>query len=138
MSEQPAQPAQPAQPEQPEHPAQPAVRLPPHLQHLQHLRGDELVDAVRKEYTSQATEFIMRQTDYDEETACKLLHEFKDPMKVVSHYLGVQPKPEPPAKTKNQMKYGEIRNFMDYGARQYNMQNERRKALQRQQEHNGL
>jgi len=92
------------------------------------------MEAIRNEYTSQATAFIMRQTDYDQETACKLLHEFKDPMKVVSNYLGIQPKPDPPAKTKNQMKYGEIRNFMDYGARQYNMQNERRKALQGQQE----
>jgi hypothetical protein len=32
------------------------------------------------------------------------------------------------------MKYGEIRKFMDFGARQYNLQNERRKYIQQQQQ----
>jgi hypothetical protein len=111
------------------------IRLPPHLQHLQHLQGDELKEAVHKEYVSQAMAFIMRQTEYDEETAFKQLCELKDPVKVVSEYLGVKPRSEPGPQTKNQMKYGEIRKFMDFGARQYNLQNERRKALQRQQQH---
>ena len=98
-----------------------SVRLPPHLQHLQHLQGDELKEAVHKEYVSQAMAFILRQTDYDEETAFKQLCEWKDPVKVVSEYLGVKPHLDPQAKpqSKNQMKYGEIRKFMDFGARQY-------------------
>lgn len=77
--------------------------------------------------------FIMRQTEYDEETAFKQLCELKDPVKVVSEYLGVKPRLEPDPKTKNQMKYGEIRKFMDFGARQYNLQNERRKQQQQQE-----
>jgi len=112
----------------------PQIRLPPHLQHLQHLQGDELKDAVHKEYVSQAMAFIARQTEYDEETAFKRLCELKDPVKVVSEYLGVKPRSEPDPKTKNQMKYGEIRKFMDFGARQYNLQNERRKYIQQQQQ----
>jgi len=78
--------------------------------------------------------FILRQTEYDEETAFKRLCELKDPVKVVSEYLGVKPKVDAQPKTKNQMKYGEIRKFMDYGARQYNLQAERRKLIQQQQE----
>jgi hypothetical protein len=122
---------QPSQPQPQPQPLQ--VRLPPHLQHLQNLQGDELKEAITKEYFHQAMAFILRQTEYDEETAAKRLHELKDPVKVVSEYLGVKPKPEPEPKTKNQMKYGEIRKFMDFGARQYNMQkelNEQRKKYQ--------
>ena len=115
-------------------PQQPQIRLPPHLQHLQHLQGDELKQAIHKEYTGQAMTFIMRQTDYDEETAFKQLCELKDPVKVVSEYLGVKPRSELIPKTKNQMKYGEIRRFMDFGARQYNMKKERQKILEKQQE----
>jgi TATA-binding protein-associated factor Taf7 len=112
--------------------------LPPHLQHLQHLQGDELKKAIHNEYVSQAMSFILRQTEYDEETAFKRLCELKDPVKVVSEYLGVKPRPESPTKSKNQMKYGEIRKFMDFGARQYNIQNERRKQLQQQLEQQQL
>jgi len=115
-------------------PPQQRTRLPPHLQHLQHLQGDELKEAIHKEYVCQAMGFILRQTDYDEDTAFKRLCELKDPVKVVSEYLGVKPRSDPQPTTKNQMKYGEIRKFMDYGARQYNMQNERRKQLQQLQE----
>jgi hypothetical protein len=113
---------------------QPRSVLPPYLQHLQHLQGDELKKAINNEYMSQAIAFILRQTEYDEETAFNRLCELKDPVKVVSEYLGVKPRPESPAKSKNQMKYGEIRKFMDFGARQYNVQNERRKQLQHLQE----
>ena len=126
MTDQPEQAEQPPQSQQ--------IRLPPHLQHLQHLQGDELKKAVHMEYIGQAMSFILRQTDYDEDTAFKRLRELKDPVKVVSEYLGVKPKSEPIPKTQNQMKYGEIRRFMDYGARQYNLQNERRKQLQQIQE----
>ena len=113
-----------------------SIRLPPHLQHLQHLQGDELKEAVRKEYVGQAMAFILRQTDYDEETAFKQLCEWKDPVKVVSEYLGVKPKVDPRAtsQSKNQMKYGEIRKFMDFGARQYAAQRRRQSDLPKQPE----
>lgn len=103
------------------------VVLPPHLQHLQHLQGEELKKAIHTEYVGQAVAFILRQTEYDEETAFKRLCELKDPVKVVSEYLGVKPRSESLAKSKNQMKYGEIRKFMDFGARQYNIQKERQR-----------
>ena len=101
--------------------------LPPHLQHLQHLQGEELKAAVRQEYFNEAVAFIVRQTAYDETTAVERLNELKDPVKVVKAYLGVvQPDDDetPLFKSKNQMKYGEIRKFMDAGARQYNMKKE--------------
>lgn len=108
------------------------VVLPPHLQHLQHLQGEELKKAIHNEYVGQAVAFILRQTEYDEETAFKRLCELKDPVKVVSEYLGVKPRSEYLAKSKNQMKYGEIRKFMDFGARQYNIQKEQQQQQQQQ------
>ena len=114
--------------------------LPPHLQHLHHLQGDELKTAIQQEYFNQAMSFILRQTDYDEKTAYDRLCELKDPVKVVKEYLGAGAgaksvsESDPPAlKSKNQIKYGEIRKFMDTGARKYNMQkelNERRAKYQ--------
>jgi hypothetical protein len=98
------------------------IKLPPYLQHLEHLQGDELKQAIHKEYVGQAMGFILRQTDYDEETAFKKLCDLKDPVKVVSEYLGVKPRLDSPIQSKNQIKYGEIRKFMDFGARQYNAQ----------------
>ena len=114
--------------------------LPPHLQHLQHLQGEELMAAIKQEYFNQAIAFILRQTTYDETTAVERLNELTDPVKVVKSYLGVvQPDKSDAAKpvSKNQMKYGEIRKFMDAGARQYNMQKEMRakqQAYQAQQQ----
>ena len=89
--------------------------LPPHLQHLQHLQGDELKLAIQQEYYSHAIAFILRQTDYDVETAAKHLNVIKDPVKVVKEYLGLAKIQESDSslKSKNQMKYGEIRKFMD-------------------------
>ena len=106
--------------------------LPPHLQHLQHLQGEELKVAVQQEYFGQAVAFIIRQTDYDETTAVERLNELKDPVKVVKAYLGaVQHDVDSVAfKSKNQMKYGEIRKFMDAGARQYNLKKEMRAKYQ--------
>ena len=114
--------------------------LPPHLQHLQHLQGDDLKSAIQLEYRTQAIAFIVRQTDYTEETATERLDELKDPAKVVQAYLGlnkvahdVNDKDTHAFKSKNQLKYGEIRKFMDAGAKQYNAQkelNERRKKYQ--------
>lgn len=122
------------QSEQPSEQSQPQIRLPPYLQHLQHLQGDELKQAIHKEHMCQAMAFILRQTEYDEETAFKQLCELKDPVKVVSEYLGVKPRSDPDPKSKNQMKYGEIRKFMDFGARKYNLQVERHKQLQQLQQ----
>jgi len=108
------------------------IHLPPHLQHL---KGDELNAAIKQEYRVQAIAFILRQTDYSDEVANEKLDELKDPMKVIQEYLGeskVQTT-QPACNSKNKMKYGEIRKFMDAGARQYNRQkeiNERRRKYQ--------
>ena len=113
------------------------MTLPPHLQHLQHLQGEELKTAVQQEYFAQAIAFIVRQTDYDEPTAVERLHELKDPVKVVAEYLGVKPRSQQSQQSqqpsKNQMKYGEIRKFMDFGARQYRQQQAQQQAQQQQQ-----
>ena len=111
------------------------MNLPPHLQHLQHLQGDDLKTAVQQEYYTQAIAFICRQTDYTEATAAERLNALKDPVKVVKEYLGHSDEPDTASssKSKNQIKYGEIRKLMDAGAKQYNAQkelNERRKQYQ--------
>lgn len=109
------------------------MNLPPHLQHLQHLQGDDLKAAVQQEYYTQAIAFICRQTDYTEATAAERLNALKDPVKVVKEYLGHSDEPDTASKSKNQIKYGEIRKLMDAGAKQYHAQkelNERRKQYQ--------
>ena len=108
------------------------LHLPPHLQHL---KGEELHAAVKQEYRVQAIAFILRQTDYTEEVANEKLDALHDPMKVIQEYLGASKAPasQPVCISKNKMKYGEIRKFMDAGARQYNRQkeiNEQRRKYQ--------
>ena len=117
----------------------PNAFLPPHLQHLRHLQGDELKAAIQKEFHEQAIAFIVRQTDYTEEVAAERLGELKDPVKVVQSYLGanvnVVEVKEPEYKSKNQIKYGEIRKLMDAGARQYTAQKELNERRKKYQEH---
>ena len=112
------------------------LHLPPHLRHL---KGEELHTAIKKEYNDQAIAFILRQTDYTEETAIEKLDALKDPMKVVKEYLGAGasklPEPEITSNSKNKIKYGEIRKFMDAGARKYNMQKELNEQRRKYQEY---
>jgi hypothetical protein len=108
------------------------VHLPPHLQHL---KGEELYAAVKQEYRVQAIAFILRQTDYTEDVANEKLDALNDPMKVIQEYLGESKAPASPVCTsKNKMKYGEIRKFMDAGARQYNRQKEMNEQRRKYQE----
>ena len=61
-------------------------------------------------------ELIMRQTDYTEEVARIKLEDWKNNyLHVIKEYMNpnFQDKLETPTSTKNQMIYGEIRNFMD-------------------------
>ena len=110
------------------------VHLPPHLQHL---KGEELYAAVKQEYRVQAIAFILRQTDYTEEVANEKLDALHDPMKVIQEYLGAStvPSAQPACISKNKMKYGEIRKFMDAGARQYNRQKEMNEQRRKYQEY---
>ena len=118
------------------------MNVPPHLQHLQHLhhlQGEELKTAIQQEYFNQAMSFILRQTEYDEKTAYDRLCELKDPVKVVKEYLGTgqvsESAEQHAVKSKNQIKYGEIRKFMDAGARKYNAQKEFNEWRTKYQEH---
>ena len=88
-------------------------------------------------------EVVMRQTDYDRETATNKLREHNhDVTKTVREYMGVSL--EPPLEVKrstNQMVYGEFRNLMDNAAASYRAKKEleeRRQAyitsLQRQRQ----
>lgn len=112
------------------------LQLPPHLQHL---KGQELQDAIKQEYRAQAIAFILRQTEYTEEVATERLEALKDPMKVIKEYLGEskapQTQPLTSCNSKNKMKYGEIRKFMDAGARQYNRQKEINEQRRKYQEY---
>lgn len=118
--------------------------LPPHLQHLRHLQGDDLKAAIQEEYHTQAIAFIVRQTDYGEDTAAERLNALNDPVEVIKEYLSMDKiaeshKPDKtestPLKSKNQIKYGEIRKFMDAGAKQYNAQKEATEQRNKYQEH---
>jgi len=109
------------------------VHLPPHLQHL---KGEELHAAIKQEYRVQAIAFILRQTDYTEDVANEKLDALKDPMKVIQEYLGESKAPTSQScNSKNKMKYGEIRKFMDEGARQYNRQKELNEQRRKYQEY---
>jgi hypothetical protein len=109
------------------------VHLPPHMQHL---KGEELHAAIKEEYRVQAIAFILRQTDYTDDVANEKLDALKDPMKVIQEYLGESkvPSSQPACNSKNKMKYGEIRKFMDAGARQYNQQKEMNEQRRKYQE----
>ena len=82
-------------------------------------------------------ELIMRQTDYTEEIARIKLEQWKnDYLKVIKEYMNpnFQDKKEeqPQSTTKNQMIYGEIRNFMDDVNRQQLWRKRRAEHLERQ------
>jgi hypothetical protein len=103
---------------------------------MQHLKGEELNAAIKQEYRVQAIAFILRQTDYTEDVANEKLDALNDPMKVIQEYLGESKAPvsQPVCNSKNKMKYGEIRKFMDAGARQYNRQKEMNEQRRKYQE----
>ena len=89
------------------------------------ISGEELIkqraEAMEKQMTTRRQamiELIMRQTDYSEEVArIKLEHWKNNYLHVIKEYMNpdFQDKLETPepSSTKNQMIYGEIRNFMD-------------------------
>lgn len=80
----------------------------------------------------QQVHFIMTQTNYDENEATEKLKTYNnDVMKVVSEYLGISPKEDEHInKTKNQKVYTVIREIMDKGSRNYQMQQERAKKIE--------
>lgn len=87
------------------------------------ISGEELIkqgaEAMEKQMATRRQamiELIMRQTDYTEEVARIKLEYWKNNyLHVIKEYMNpnFQDKLETPTSTKNQMIYGEIRNFMD-------------------------
>lgn len=85
----------------------------------------------------QQIHFIMTQTNYDENEASEKLKLYNnDVMKVVSDYLGIYPKEdENIKKTKNQKIYSVIRDIMDKGSRNYQIQQDRKKQIEKIKEY---
>ena len=105
---------------------------------LQRKREEALQKKIQ-ERKSALIKLIMRQTNYNEETAeLKLTHWNNDYLKVIKEYMNpnFQDKPtvEPASTTKNQMIYGEIRNFMDDVNRQILWRKRRAARIEKQRE----
>jgi hypothetical protein len=85
----------------------------------------------------QQIHFIMTQTNYDENEASeKLTFYNNDVMKVVSDYLGISPKEDVNSKkTKNQKIYSVIRDIMDKGSQNYQMQQDRKNQVEKIKEY---
>lgn len=67
-----------------------------------------------KEKKASLCELVIRQTDYDSETAIAKLNEFDmDVEAVIRDYLGPAPRTRSPRKSLNQRIYKEIRSFMN-------------------------
>jgi hypothetical protein len=85
----------------------------------------------------QQIHFIMTQTNYDENEASEKLKLYNnDVMKVVGDYLGISPKEDENAKkTKNQKIYSVIRDIMDKGSRNYQIQQDRKTKIEKIKEY---
>ena len=69
---------------------------------------------------SEKIQMIMRQTNYDENTARDKLAEMNDPIKVIKDFMGIVEKPKPSTKTLNQEIYRQIRHRLDDSIRDFN------------------
>ena len=108
------------------------------------ISGEELIkqraEAMEKQMATRRQamiELIMRQTDYSEEVArIKLEHWKNNYLHVIKEYMNpnFQDKLETPepSSTKNQMIYGEIRNFMDDVNKQQLQRKRRAEHLEKQ------
>ena len=97
---------------------------------------EAILEAKKKQRFSALTALIQRQTDYTEEQAIKKLEEWNnDYLKVIKEYLNpeFQNKKEKKKEnvSKNQMIYGEIRDFMDDVNKQQLWRKRRKEALER-------
>ena len=72
-------------------------------------------------------QIILRQTDFDFETAKKKLEECNyDYLKVIKEYVGVTEKNEPPVRSVNQEIYKQLRFKLDVSMRDYNDRKEKK------------
>ena len=106
------------------------------------ISGEELIkqraEAMEKQIETRRQamiELIMRQTDYTAEVARIKLEYWKNNyLHVIKEYMNpnFQDKLETPTSTKNQMIYGEIRNFMDDVNKQQLQRKRRAEHLEKQ------
>ncbi len=108
------------------------------------ISGEELIkqraEAMEKQIANRRQamiELIMRQTDYTEEVArIKLEHWKNNYLHVIKEYMNPdfqdKLKTPEPSSTKNQMIYGEIRNFMDDVNKQQLQRKHRAEQLEQQ------
>jgi hypothetical protein len=76
--------------------------------------------------TEEKIEIIMRQTDYNLETATEKLIEFNNEhLKVIKNYFGINDNKEYKIKSTNQEIYKQIRTKLDTSMREYNERKEK-------------
>lgn len=83
----------------------------------------------------ESVNMICRQTELSKEEAKKQLEEANyDYMKVLNKYFGVIEKQKEEKGSTNQQIYGEIRNLMDTGAKNFRLERERNEQIQKMKE----
>lgn len=83
-------------------------------------------------YIENLRSLVMRQTNYDEETAIKKIIEHDlDVMKVIREYMNVSNTSKTTSKSTNQLMYGEFRKFLDDASRSHYRQKELEELRQR-------
>jgi hypothetical protein len=83
----------------------------------------------------ESVNMICRQTELSEDEAKKQLEEVNyDYMKVLNKYFGVIEKQKEDKGSTNQQIYGEIRNLMDTGAKNFRLERERNEEIQKMKE----
>jgi hypothetical protein len=83
----------------------------------------------------ESVNMICRQTEFSEDEAKKQLEEVNyDYMKVLNKYFGVTEKQKEDKGSTNQQIYGEIRNLMDTGAKNFRLERERNEEIQKMKE----
>ena len=94
--------------------------------------AQERIEKIKNEYI----QIICRQTDLTEEESCNKLEQYNyNYMKVLNEYFGIEDKSEiEDKKTTNQQIYGQIRNLMDTGAKNFRMEQERVQQIKKMNE----
>ena len=83
----------------------------------------------------ESVNMICRQTELSEDEAKKQLEEAKyDYMTVLNKYFGIEDKKKEQTGSINQQIYGEIRNLMDTGAKNFRLERERNEQIQKMKE----
>jgi len=89
----------------------------------------DTISFIENEELQEKIQIIMRQTDYNEETAKEKLIEYScDHLAVIKFFLGISDKKEEPVKNANQERYRQIRYKLDSNMREYNQRKDAEQA----------